>query len=310
MPVRLIAVGAVVILVAAAAAIMIPRGGASDTAPATTAPAAAAATTAPVRTKPPKAAATRQPRPARHAAKRSAAIVGAAAIERALRQSPVVVVAAVQPVPVVDRETAREAKAGADTAGVPYVELDVLDEKQARQLFTLLEQGGAAVSAGDIPSTPQVMVFTRPRKVAVRFSGYVDRQIVAQAAAGAAGRPGGDTWQKQANAICSENDQRLSQLPTSQFTGSSKDIQLVRRAIAMVRSMTASLARVHVPAAKALQYRQVLSQANEVLTQLEQLLAAYQRGQGSQLMKAYLRLDQISADVVEGFVALGLTSCV
>jgi hypothetical protein len=254
-----------------------------------------------------------------------------AAIEAALKRAPVVVVAAIQPVSVVDRETASEAKAGASTAGVPYVELDVLDELQARQLFKLLDQSGDSISpqssatvsqpvapastpavatSDGLPSTPQVLIFTRPRRIAISFSGYVDRQIVAQAAAGAAGRPGGDTWQKQANTICSENDQRLSQLPTSQFTGSSKDIQLVRRAIAMVRSMTASLARVHVPAAKALQYRQVLSRANEVLTQLEQLLAAYQRGQGSQLVKAYLRLDQISADVVEGFVALGLTSCV
>jgi hypothetical protein len=314
-PVRLIAVGAVLILVAAAAAILIPRGkasGAPSTTPAltrTTATTTTANTTTTATTAKPTTV-KQQPRPGGKKSAKRALIVGVAAIERALRTSPVVVVAAVQPLPVVDRQTAREAKAGAQTAGVPYVELDVLDEKQARQLFTLLEQNGTSAT-GTLPSTPQTMIFQRPRKVVLSFGGYIDREIVAQAAAAAAGRPGGEAWQMQANAICTKNEQRLSLLPMyGEFKGSKADFDTLRKAIGMIKSMISDLSAVHPPASKAARFQEVLAQTREFLTQIEKLFAAYQKGQGPELVSAYLRLDTLEADVNAGFIELGLTSCI
>jgi hypothetical protein len=97
------------------------------------------------------------------------------AVDAALRKHEVVVVSLYVPDARVDALAADEARAGAALGGAGFVALDVLDEKVATKL---LEQLGTL-------EDPSLLVIKRPNVVAVRISGFVDRDTVAQAAASA-----------------------------------------------------------------------------------------------------------------------------
>jgi hypothetical protein len=66
----------------------------------------------------------------------------------------------------------REAQAGAAASGAGFVALNVLNESQAKPLTKKL----------GVLEDPAVLVFRRPSEVVVRFSGFADKQTVAQAA--------------------------------------------------------------------------------------------------------------------------------
>ena len=97
------------------------------------------------------------------------------AVDAALQQHAVVVVSLVVPGARVDELTAAEAQAGAKLGNAGFVALNVLNEGVARSLL-------AKVSSVQDPS---VLVVTRAGKVAVELGGFVDRELVAQAAANA-----------------------------------------------------------------------------------------------------------------------------
>jgi hypothetical protein len=87
----------------------------------------------------------------------------------------VVVVSLFAPNVDLDDMAMREARAGALAADVGFVALDVTNEREARPLtkeFGVLED-------------PAVLVFRRPGELVVRFSGFADKQTVAQAATNA-----------------------------------------------------------------------------------------------------------------------------
>jgi hypothetical protein len=87
----------------------------------------------------------------------------------------VVVVSLYAPNVDLDDMAMREARAGALSADVGFVALDVTNEREARPLtkeFGVLED-------------PAVLVFRRPGELVVRFSGFADKQTVAQAATNA-----------------------------------------------------------------------------------------------------------------------------
>lgn len=178
-PVRIFA------LVAALAAVggllfMLTAGGAPDPEPVAPAPAPAAAKPAPAQAAAPAPAKAAAPKPARAAAAAPKnpplpASGFPAAVDAALREHEVVVVSLYVPNARVDELATDEARAGAALGGAGFVALNVLEEKTAKPLL---------VKLGTLED-PSVLVVKRPGEVALRLSGFVDRDTVAQAAANA-----------------------------------------------------------------------------------------------------------------------------
>ena len=97
-------------------------------------------------------------------------------IASALGQSRVVVVSLYNPYSEVDGIAFAEARAGAQLANVGFVPLNVLSQAQSEKLTELL---------GLLPN-PGMLVYVRPGKLAVKISGFADKETVAQAAHNAA----------------------------------------------------------------------------------------------------------------------------
>ena len=95
-----------------------------------------------------------------------------ARLAAAFAQHRVVVVSLYAPSVELDGMATREAQAGAADAGVGFVALDVLNEGQSRPLTKQL----------GVLGDPAVLVFRRPGEIVTRFSGFVDKQTVEQAA--------------------------------------------------------------------------------------------------------------------------------
>jgi hypothetical protein len=93
-------------------------------------------------------------------------------LERKLGKHPVVVVALYSPDSAVDALATREARAGAQAAGVGFLAVDVTDEAAVSPLTTLI----------DAREAPALVVFQRGLEIATLIGGYVDRETVAQAA--------------------------------------------------------------------------------------------------------------------------------
>ena len=99
-------------------------------------------------------------------------------IARALGEHRVVVAALVVPDAKLDATVLAEARAGAQKAGVGFVEVNVLHERAGRALAQRL----------GVLETPAVLVYRRPAKVFVQLEGFADQDMVAQAVANALGR--------------------------------------------------------------------------------------------------------------------------
>jgi len=95
-----------------------------------------------------------------------------ALVAAALSRNRVVVVSLFAPKLELDDMAMREARAGAAAVGAGFVALDVLSEAQSRPLTRQL----------GVLEDPAVLVFRRPGELVVRFSGFADRQTIAQAA--------------------------------------------------------------------------------------------------------------------------------
>jgi hypothetical protein len=130
----------------------------------------------------PKPKAKREPKPK---PKNAPAVIDGmpAALALALRDQPVVVAALYAPGSQIDELAKAEAQAGAKAAGVPFVALDVSNEKVASPLTSLLTGGASA--ADRVLDDPAVLVFKSPKTLYVRLSGWNDRDTVAQAVANA-----------------------------------------------------------------------------------------------------------------------------
>ena len=113
--------------------------------------------------------------------KRTPAVIDGmpAALALALGADTVAVVALYAPGSSVDELARAEAEAGAKDAGVAFVSLDVSNERVAAPLTSLLTGGASA--ADRVLDDPAVLVFTRPKTLYVRLSGWNDRDTVAQA---------------------------------------------------------------------------------------------------------------------------------
>lgn len=97
-------------------------------------------------------------------------------VAAALQARKVAVIVLYSPRAAVDDIIVKEARAGAGAVGAAFVPLNVLDERQARPMTTML----------GLLEDPTVLVFRRPGDVVMRFDGFADRETVAQAAQNAA----------------------------------------------------------------------------------------------------------------------------
>jgi len=94
----------------------------------------------------------------------------------ALASHRVVVLSLYAPGVELDDMALLEARAGAAAAGAGFVALDVLNERQSKPLTKKL----------GVLEDPSVLIFRRPDEVVISFSGFADKQTVAQAARNAA----------------------------------------------------------------------------------------------------------------------------
>jgi len=98
------------------------------------------------------------------------------AVASALGRQRIVVVSIYNPYSEVDGISFAEARAGAQTAGVGFVGLNVLSQAQVGKLTQML---------GLLPD-PGLLVYTRPGTLVARINGFADKETVAQLAQNAA----------------------------------------------------------------------------------------------------------------------------
>ena len=98
------------------------------------------------------------------------------AVAQALGRSKTVVVSLYDPYSQVDGTSFAEARAGAGVAGVGFVGLNVLSQRDVGKLTQQL---------GLLPD-PGVLVYIRPAGLAAKLTGFADKETVAQAARNAA----------------------------------------------------------------------------------------------------------------------------
>ena len=98
------------------------------------------------------------------------------AVAQALGRSKSVVISLYDPYSQVDGTSFAEAKAGAALAGVGFVGLNVLSQRDVGKLTEQL---------GLLPD-PGVLVYVRPASLAAKLTGFADKETVAQAARNAA----------------------------------------------------------------------------------------------------------------------------
>jgi hypothetical protein len=91
---------------------------------------------------------------------------------KALGRSKTVVVSLYDPYSQVDGTSFAEARAGATLAGVAFVPLNVLSQRDVGKLTQQL---------GLLPD-PGVLVYVRPASLAAKIDGFADKETVAQAA--------------------------------------------------------------------------------------------------------------------------------
>jgi hypothetical protein len=97
-------------------------------------------------------------------------------VAQALGRSKTVVVSLYDPYSQVDGTSFAEARAGAKLAGVQFVGLNVLSQRDVGKLTEQL---------GLLPD-PGVLVYVRPAALAAKLTGFSDKETVAQAARNAA----------------------------------------------------------------------------------------------------------------------------
>jgi hypothetical protein len=125
-----------------------------------------------------KTAPVAPPQPTINAAAVQAALKAGlpAPLAQALGEHDTVVVSLYDPYSQVDGISFAEARAGATLAGVGFVPLNVLSQAQVGKLTAQL---------GLLPD-PGLLVYVRPATLAVKISGFADKETVAQAAQNAA----------------------------------------------------------------------------------------------------------------------------
>lgn len=187
---------------------------------------------------------------------------GLAALEAALVQHPVVVVSLYAPDVSIDESAMEEAKAGASTAGAGFVAFNIYDEKQARQLGSLLGDQFRVIN-------PEVLFFKRPRKLAFELRGFADSQVVAQAAKNV--YPVIEPWVSEANRICRRYSSLLGPAQAEAASaslqtapGRKKAAEALEKAASALNEEAIALGRVHADVSKATSFATLIADLREV----------------------------------------------
>lgn len=98
-------------------------------------------------------------------------------LRTALMQNPIVVVGFYDPHSHVSRRTITEARAGAATADVGFLAVNLLNDAVAGRLTALLPSGQM------LPS-PGIAIYARPGTIVYRTDGFIERMAVVQAVMG------------------------------------------------------------------------------------------------------------------------------
>jgi hypothetical protein len=235
-------------------------------------------------------------------------------LAQALATHPVVVVALFQPGSSVDDMARAEARVGATSAGAGFVAINVLNNGHMRALTNLLGSDSQAVDR--LLDDPAVLVFQRPKKLFVRFNGYVDQQTIQQAAVNAAPAgalhtvDNGDAWITQANGTCTRMRDQMQLFAASLLTSPSTDATtVVNRILGIVQSTVNDLARLKAPPAIRAKARAMVAAYNATLADLRAAFEAEKAGNRSKAQALVTHADALATKGDDLAAQLGASSC-
>jgi hypothetical protein len=199
----------------------------------------------------------------------------ATALDGALLNHAVVVVSLYSPEVSTDTAAMSEARAGAAAANAGFVAFNIYDEKLARQLASLL---GADF---DI-TNPEVLFFKRPRTLAFELQGFVDSQVVAQAASDL--HPAIEFWASEAGGICKHYGTSLGTLEAkvrnSDLTataGQTEAAVAMDQAAALFNKEAQALGAIKASAAEAKSFAEVVAGYRQAATNMSSEAQALRR---------------------------------
>jgi hypothetical protein len=293
--VRLLAVLALILAASGVAFLLIHGSGGNNSAN------GAPSATVPVVTRP-----RTTPKPEKPKKKQNQQVEGVAALDASLVSHPVVVVSVYAQNVSTDTEAMNEAKAGAASVGAGFVAFNVYEEKIARQLGTLLGSNFEG-------TTPAVLIFKRPRKLAFEHDGFVDSKVVAQAAYDA--YPHEEPWVTTANNICARYNVLLNPLQKKIQSAATTSAGQKQTSTAMIQAATTidqevnTLEAVRATASKASTYRRFLAGAREIAVNLRAEANAIDKNDQSAGQTAAAKNTTLTSSVSALASELQLTTC-
>lgn len=250
---------------------------------------------------------TKKSRPKKHTTKPKPSQSGMAALDAALVAHPVVVVSLYSPDVATDVAAMKEARAGAASVGAGFVAFNVYNEKQARQIATLLGSDSQAAN-------PEVLFFKRPRKLAFELHGFVDSQVVAQAAENVLPRV--EVWTRDANRICSRYTSSLgpaeAKVKSADLTtaaGRKQGADGLQQAAALISEEAQTLSEVHVTVAKAGSYAKLIADLRQAAANMNAEAQALRQNETA-LAQSIDKKNATLAEAINALVSeLHITSC-
>ena len=246
---------------------------------------------------------TAKPRPKR----RPKPFSVANALDAALLNHPVVVVSLYAPEVATDTEAMNEARAGAAAVNAGFVAFNIYDEKQARQLAGLL---GADFNV----TNPEVLFFKRPRSLAFELQGFIDSQVVAQAASNLS--PAIEYWASQAEGICNHYGTSLGPLESkvknadlTTAAGRKEAAAAMEQAATLFNKEARALGAIRVNVAKASRFARLVADYRRAATNLSFEAQALRRNDLT-AAKAVETRNAALIDSINALVAkLNLSGC-
>jgi hypothetical protein len=242
-----------------------------------------------------------------HEGNRKKPVEGVNALDAALKAHPIVVVSVYARNVATDSAAMKEAQAGAAEVGAGFVAFNVYQEKLARQLATLV---GSSAQV----TTPTVLFYTRPRKLAFALKGFADSQVVAQAAQNVF--PHVEPWVNDANRICARF---ITPLGVAQAQAKSADITTaagrkqaaaaLERAAALLNQEAQALGRVRTTVGKAKTYAQVVIDLKQVSSNISSEAGAIRRNDQTTAQATEQTNTKLIATLNALASSLQLTTC-
>ena len=231
----------------------------------------------------------------------------ATALDGALLNHPVVVVSLYAPDVATDTEAMNEARAGAAAVDAGFVAIDIYDEKQARGLAGLL---GADFNV----TNPEVLFFKRPRSLAFELTGFIDSEVVAQAASNL--RPVIEYWAGQAAGICKHYGTSLGPLQEkatsadwSKAAGRKDAAAAMEQAATIFNKEARALGAIRVNVAKASSFAELVADYRQAATNMSSEAQALRRNDQTAANAVAARNDALTASINALVGTLNISGC-